>query len=327
MRTICAVALLLGLVLPGAAASKAARPPPYRLHQLDGDAFPAPTIVESEFGGDYTRVAFVPVAESDQAAQTLIDTIPAPPQQELTFENKGRTLKYLAVGDLSKPAKIIFVYVHGLGDNRTQGVHEKRFGGTFARLKRLAAENDAIYLSPDFSGFGGEAERQIAALITDYAGRSPGAPVFVACISLGGKLCWRLAKNAGDTSPLRGILLFGAPVDRAFLKHIASPPLHVFLGIGSKDAFTSWKSEDTFFRDVKTTAPGYPIKLTIFDGGEHATAMRLTDWVEVINWMLAGDDARNKAIPSAVAVGPPCPRPRPGGPDAGRGLTSYCGKP
>jgi hypothetical protein len=323
MRMILAAAVLLGLVLP--AASKATRPPPYRLQPLEGDAFPAPTILESEFGGDYARVAFVPVAESDQAGRTLIDAIPAPPQQELTFENNGSTLKYLAVGDLSKPAKMILVYVHGLGDDRSQGVHEKRFGGTFARLKRLAAENNVIYLSPDFSGFGREAEGQIAALITDYAGRSPGAPVFIACISLGGNLCWRLAENAGDASPLRGILVFGAP-DRGFLKHIASPPVSVYLGIGTKDAFTSWKSEDTFFRDVKTAAPDYPIKLTIFEGGEHATAIRLTDWVEVLNWMLAGGDARNKPIPSAVAAGPPCPRPRPG-PDAGRGPTSYCGKP
>jgi len=319
-----AAAVLLALMLP--AASKAARPAPYRVHPLKGDAFPAPAILASEFDGDYARVAFVPVAESDRAAETLIDAIPAPPQQELTFANSGRTLKYLAVGDLSKPAKMVLVYVHGLGDDRSQGVHEKQFGGTFARLKRLAVENNAIYLSPDFSGFGRRAEGQIAGLINDYAGRSPGAPVFVACLSLGCKLCWRLAEDAGEASPLRGILFFSAPVDRGFLKHVASTQVHVYLGIGSKDAFTSWKSEDAFFRDVKAAAPDYPIKLTIFDGGEHATTIRLTDWVEVLNWMLAGSDARKAQGPAATAGGPPCPRPRPG-PDAGREPARYCGKP
>src|SRR5437588_7852312 len=98
--------------------------------------------------------------------------MPAPPQQELTFANAGTMLKYFAVGDLSKPAKMIFVFVHGLGDDRSQGVHETRFSGTFARLKRLAVENDAIYLSPGFDGFGREAEGEIAALIAEYAGRS-----------------------------------------------------------------------------------------------------------------------------------------------------------
>jgi hypothetical protein len=220
---------------------------------------------------------------------------------------------------------MIFVFVHGLGDNRSQGMHEKLFGGSFARLRRLLADNDAIYLAPDFSGYGGEAAGQISALIADYASRSPGAPVFVGCLSLGGKVCWRLAEDAGDASPLRGVLVFSAPVDRGFLKHVASTQMHLYLAIGTKDAFTGWKSQDVFFRDVKTAAPSYPIKLTIFDGGEHATTMRLTDWVAVLNWMLAGSDAGNKPVPAAVAAAPPCPRPRPS-PD-GRGPASYCGKP
>jgi pimeloyl-ACP methyl ester carboxylesterase len=321
LRITLAATVLFALVLP--AAAKAVHPAPYRLHQLKGDAPPALTVLESDFGGDYMRVAYVPAALSEQAAQAVIDTIPVAPQQELTFEHAGKTLKYLAVGDLSKPAKMILVYLHGFGDDRSQGVDEKRFGGNFARLKRLVAENDAIYLSPDFSGFGREAEDQVAALIADYAGRAPGAPVFVACISYGGSLCWRLAETAGESSPLRGILVFGAAVDRGFLKRVALNPLHVYVGIGTKDAFASWKSADAFFRDVKTAAPDYPIKLAIFDAGEHATAIRLTDWVEVLNWMLPANDAGSKPVASSLAGGPPCPRPRPGA--DGRGPSSYCG--
>src|SRR5262249_22962997 len=104
MRMMLSAAMLFQLALP--AASKAVHPAPYRVHPLKGDAFTARTILESEFGGDYARVAFVPVAESDQAAEPLLAAIPAPAQQELTFENGGRTLKYLAVGDISKPAKM-----------------------------------------------------------------------------------------------------------------------------------------------------------------------------------------------------------------------------
>jgi len=322
--SVVAAAVLLGLALP--AASKATRPPPpYRIHPLKGDAFPALSALDSEFGGDYTRFAYVPVADSDQAAASLLAAIPAPPQQDLTFDNAGRKLNYIAAGDLTKPAKMIFVFVHGLGDNRLQGTHEKLFGGSFARLRRLLADNDAIYLAPDFSGYGAEAAAEISALITDYAGRSPGAPVFVGCLSLGGGVCWRLAENAGPDSPIRGILIFSAPVDRAFLKHMATPPLRIYLAIGTKDAFTGWKTQDAFFRDVKTAAPDYPIKLSIFDGGEHATAMRLTDWTEVLNWMLAEPGAKPAAT-AAAAAEPPCPRARPD-PAAGHASTSYCGKP
>ena len=322
IRLILAAGALLALTLPGA--PKTAHPPPYRLHPLAGDAFTPPPILESDFGGDYARVAYVPVAASDQAAQTFLTAISAPPQQDLTFDNAGKKLKYVAAGDLSKPAKMIFVFVHGLGDDRWQGTHEKLFGGSFARLRRLLAENDAIYLAPDFSGYGREAAAQVAALIADYAGRSPGAMVFVGCLSLGGKVCWRLAEDAGEASPLRGILVFSAPVDRGLLKHVATPPVSVYLSIGTKDAFTGWKTEDAFFRDVKTAAPDYPIRLTIFDNGEHATAMRLTDWVAVLNWMLAQGETSNKSVAAGIASKPPCPRPRP---DAGRATTSYCGTP
>lgn len=311
-------AALLALALPATAAPEAAPPARYRLEPLKGDTFAAPAILQTEFDGDYARVAYVPAADSDRAAEALIGSIPAPPQQELTFEHNGRTLKYLAVGDLSKPAKMIFVYLHGFGDNRSQGMSETLFGGAFARLKRLALENDAIYISPDFSGFGGKAEGQIAALIADYAARFPGAPVFVACLSVGGKVCWRLAESADGSSPIRGILILSASVDRGFVKQVASTRVHIYLGMGTKDAFSNWKSHDALFREVKAAAPDYPIRLTIFDEGEHATAVRLTDWVAVLNWMLTGAEAPDRTIsaggaaePAGGAAEPPCPRPRP----------------
>jgi hypothetical protein len=325
MWGILAAALLWGLVLPAAAESKTAAPAPYRLQPLEGDGFTAPAVLRSEFDGDYLHFAYLPAAESDRIAEALVQASPAPPSQELTFEHEGRTLGYVVVGDLSKPARMIFVYLHGLGDDRSQGMREKLFGGAFARLKRLAVENDAIYISPDFSGFGSRAEGQVAALIADYAGRSPGAPVFVACLSAGGKVCWRLAEKADGSSALRGILLLGTKVDRGFAERVASSRVRVYLGVGVKDAFASWKSQDAFFRRVKAAAPDYPIRLAIFDKGEHATAMRLTDWVAVLNWMLAGADAGKGATSAVGAAEPPCPRRRPE-PGVER-LISYCGAP
>jgi hypothetical protein len=312
------------MALATTVAAKVKHPPPFRFQPLAGDTFPDLTVRASDFGGDLTRFAYVPAAVSDQSAQALIASIPAAAQQELTFQEAGRTFKYSAVGDLTKPAKAILVYVHGFAADRSQGIEEKKFGGNFARLTRLIAANGAIYLSPDFSGFGREAETEIAGLVADYAGRSPGAPVFIACVSMGGSLCWRLAEDADASSPLRGILVFGAPVDRAFLKHVAANPLHVYVGIGTKDAFASWKSADGFFHDVKSAAADYPIRLAIFDQGEHATAVRLTDWVQVLNWMLPGDEVAGKPAMPAVAAGQPCPRLRPD--PEGRVTVSNCGK-
>jgi predicted esterase len=321
LQAVLATVALLASLLP--AGAKTARPAPYRIEALKGDAFTVPTVLESDFGGDFVRVGYVPAAASDQAAAVLQASVPPAPQQELTFAHDGRTLKYFAVGDPSKPAKAIFVYVHGFGADRSQGMDETKFGGNFARLKRLVAVNGGIYLSPDFSGFGREAEGQIAALIADHVGRSPGAPVFVACISYGGGLCWRLAEAADETSPLRGVLVLGASVDRGFLKRKAVGRPHIYLGIGTRDSFASSRSAEAFYKQLKTADPGYPIKLTIFDAGEHGTAIRLTDWTAVLNWML--DEKGAKPIATSVAAGPPCPRPRPG-PD-GRAVSSYCGRP
>ena len=321
LQTVLLGVALLALVLPVGA--KTARPAPYHIEALQGDSFTVTTVLESDFGGDFVRVAYVPAAASDQAAAALQASVPPAPQQELTFAYGGRTLKYFAVGDLSKPARAIFVYVHGFGADRSQGTDETKFGGNIARLKRLMAANGGIYLSPDFSGFGHDAEGQIAALIADYVGRSPGAPVFVACISYGGGLCWRLAEAADPASPLRGVLVLAAPADRGFLKRATAGRPHLYLGIGTKDSFASSRSAEAFFRELKTADPGYPIKLTIFDAGEHGTAIRLTDWVAVLNWMLGVNGA--EPIASSVAAGPPCPRLRPG-PD-GHVAQSYCGKP
>src|SRR5581483_1151738 len=55
----------------------------------------------------------------------------------------------------------------------------------------------------------------------------------------------------------------------------------------------------------------YPIRLAVFDAGEHATAVRLTDWVQVLNWMLPGNEPDSNPVTRAGAAelglsDPPC---------------------
>ena len=140
---------------------------------------------------------------------------------------------------------------------------------------------------------------------------APGAKIFLVCISFGGKLCWRLAEDSEAAKLLGGVLILGAPVDGGFLGVEATldpaERVPVYLGQGTKDSFANWKSHVAFFTKVKEAIPDYPIRLTLFDEGEHATAIRLTDWHAVINWMLAADDGRANAAAPASAT-PPCPR-------------------
>jgi hypothetical protein len=289
---------------------------PYRLAAPPGDTFQRPAVLESLYEGDYTKVAYVPVTNpgnATDAAKPAID--PSIQGEELSFSAGGMDLQYVAVGKTSGPAKAIVVYLHGWGAGRSQGMDDTAFGGNFARIRKLMVHNGGVYLSPEFSGFGDKARGEIKALIAEYLVRSPGAPVFVACISRSGGLCWRLAEDPEAASQLAGVLLLSAPVDDAFLKAAAlqdpTSKLPLYLGHGNKDVFSSWKSHEAFFKKIKDSDPAYPIRFTLFDGGEHGTAIRLTDWQGVINWMLAEGDKRVKATALSASAGFPCPRLNP----------------
>ena len=108
----------------------------------------------------------------------------------------------MAVGT-TKDARIITLYLHGQGGSRKQGVDDFTFGGNFNRIKNLMADNGGLYLSPDFSDFGDKGAAEVAALIDIMRSKSPGAQVFVACGSMGGGLCWSLAKSRNRV-PLAG---------------------------------------------------------------------------------------------------------------------------
>lgn len=299
-----AASLMAGALLaalPAAAAEK------FRLTPLKDDTFTAPSVLETQFGGDLVKVAYIPVAKGDDAARPAVAD-PAP-VQELTYSSGGAVLKYAAAGETSD-AKIIVVYVHGWGANRSQGTDDGLFGGNLVRLRTLIARSGGVYLSADFSGFGSKGAADLTTLIRQYTANAPGAKVFLVCISFGGKLCWRLAENAETAMLLGGVLILGAPVDSGFLDDApAAERVPIYLGQGTKDSFANWKSHVAFFTKVKEAIPDYPIRLTLFDEGEHATAIRLTDWHTVINWMLAADDGpANAAAAAPSGATPPCPR-------------------
>ena len=72
--------------------------------------------------------------------------------------------------------------------------------------------------SPDFPDFGDKGAAQVAALIDHYAEQSPGAKIFVACGSMGGALCWKLAARKDTGGRINGLLLLGSLWDESFLR-------------------------------------------------------------------------------------------------------------
>ncbi len=171
-------------------------------------------------------------------------------QQDLTLRTAAGDIRHVAVGKTAG-ASLIVIYLHGQGGSRKQGVDDFTFGGNFNRIKNLAANNGGLYLSPDFSDFGGKGAGEVAALIAHYAEKSPGAPVFVACGSMGGGLCWELAKSGDVAGRLGGLLLLGSHWDDGFFGSAAfKRKVPVFFGQGSKrPGVSGGKAGSLFSRD------------------------------------------------------------------------------
>ncbi|MBN9234389.1 phospholipase [Mesorhizobium hungaricum] len=208
-------------------------------------------------------------------------------QQDLALTTDVGIIRHVAVGK-TEGAAIIVLYLHGQGGSRKQGVDDFTFGGNFNRIKNLMADNGGLYLSPDFSDFGDKGAAQVAALIGHYAERSPGAKIFVACGSMGGALCWKLAGRADTGNRIDGLLLLGSLWDDSFF---ASPAFKrrvpVFFGQGSKDPVFPIENQEAFFRSILAKSKAYPTRFVRFETGTHGTPIRMTDWRETLNWMLS----------------------------------------
>ena len=295
MRLLLALLALALLVGTGQAAAK------YRLGPFKDDLFKYPKVLATGNNGAFTLVEFVPARDLDGR-----DEVPekkAKPQYvSLDIDKKQKdqelvegTLKvpFVEVGDITKPVKAAFIFVHGDQGNRFQGVDDGTFGGNFNRLKNLMVRNDGLYLSPGVVDAKETGKAQVRLLANEVLKHSPKALIFVGCASSGGQICWDLFNNPTIRPHLGGILLLGATTGYSFVSTSPSAndphPVPIYIGHGNQDKIISWKVHDRLFKTVEALRPGYPIKFVVFDGGKHGTPMRMTDWRLVLNWMLEAD--------------------------------------
>lgn len=288
MRGFIAFLSILLLAAPAGAQSPALKP-------YKDDLFAYPAILSSEPGDVYRVVDYHEMRDingRDQIPErrvkgAYVSTAVRKVQKDLTLKTDAGAIRHFAVGR-TEGASVIVLYLHGQGGSRRQGVDDFTFGGNFNRIKNLMAQNGGLYLSPDFSDFGERGASEIAALIGHYAGRSPGAKVFVACGSMGGALCWRLAAGKDTGAEVDGLLLLGSLWDEGFL---ASPAfkrrIPVFFGQGSGDPVFPVGKQEAFFRAILGKSKNYPARFVRFETGTHGTPIRMTDWRETLNWMLS----------------------------------------
>lgn len=282
------LALLLLLPLASPASARALKP-------FKDELFAYPGILSSEAGSAYLVVDYREARDIDKRDQVperrvrskYVSTGVRKAQQDLALKADAGTIRHVAVGR-TEGAGIITIYLHGQGGSRKQGVDDFTFGGNFNRIKNLMAANGGLYLSPDFSDFGEKGAAEIAALISHYAEKSPGAKIFVACGSMGGMLCWQLASKGAVASQLSGLLLLGSLWDDGFLSSAAfKRRVPVFFGQGSRDPVFPVEKQEAFYRSILAKSPGYPARFVRFETGNHGTPIRMTDWRETLNWMLS----------------------------------------
>lgn len=270
----------------------------YRLAPYKDDLFAYPKVLESAYGGDYVKVEYVELRDIngrdeipvDKAKPEYLSLDTKAVERDMTLIDGRIKLPYIATGKIDGGAKAIVIYVHGRNGNRFQGANDGMFGGNFNRIKNLMVRNDGLYMSPGFPDLKNRGRDAAKALMKSYAATSPGAPIFVACGSLGGGICWRLIEDPEAAPMLAGILLLGSTNDKDFFRSPpatgASKKVPIYIGHGTRDSIIKWQSQKAFFDKVRRDVPGYPIRFALFDSGVHGTPIRMTDWRLVLNWML-----------------------------------------
>lgn len=264
------------------------------LKPFKDELFAYPATLSSGDNGAYTVLDYREMRDINQRDEVperrvhaqYIDPGVRKMQQDLMLKTDVGDVRYVAVGK-TQGAAIIVLYLHGQGGSRKQGVDDFTFGGNFNRLKNLMAENGGLYLSPDFPDFGDKGAAQVAALIDHYAETSPGAKIFVACGSMGGILCWKLADRKDIGARVSGLLLLGSLWDESFLTSPAfKRRVPVFFGQGSRDVVFQVEKQEAFFRSILAKSKTYPARFVRFETGTHGTPIRMVDWRGTLNWML-----------------------------------------
>ena len=279
---------------------------PYQLAPYKDDLFQYANILDRQFDGDFLLVEYNrtrdlyarDVERGTKVDPKYVSLDTEAVESEESLDVGGHTITYTAVGKTGGAAKAVVIFVHGLGTGRATGANDWIHGGNFNRIKNLMMRNDGVYISSSFSDFASKGTAEIKALVLAEANASPGAPVFLACASAGGNICWRLVRDPEIKPLIGGLIFLDSTMDTGYLKVAAALPpaerVPIHISNSKEDTILGWKSQLQFFRDMKATVPDYPIRFVLFTAGTHGISLRMTDWRVTLNWMLGLRPAQQK---------------------------------
>ncbi len=256
------------------------------------ELFSAQTVIESQDGGDFTRVDYDEMRDingrdsiperrvKDRYVSLKVRRV----QENQTLELRTGPLEVGRVGrDQGQAFTVIFI--HGRGGDRRLGLNDISFGGNFNRLKNLAAENGGTYYAPSIRSFDEKGVAEVAALIDHVSTQSGGRPVVLACASMGSFICWGISRDSRSVEQLSGMAILGGAPDPALPKSAAvKAKLPIWFTHGSRDSVYAAEDQISIYRQLR--AIGQPVRFTLFETGSHGTPVRMTDWRAVLNWLI-----------------------------------------
>ncbi|WP_168800938.1 alpha/beta hydrolase [Peteryoungia ipomoeae] len=207
-------------------------------------------------------------------------------QENQTLDLSSGPLDVARVGrDDGQAFSVIFI--HGRGGDRRLGMNDITFGGNFNRLKNLASENGGTYYAPSIATFDENGVAATAALIDHASQRSGGRPVVLACASMGSFICWGISRDAGAVSKLAGMAILGGAPDPELPKSAAAKAdLKIWFTHGSRDSVYNVSDVEAIYDKMQKV--GRDVRLTVYETGSHGTPVRMSDWRQVLNWILEG---------------------------------------
>ncbi len=252
--------------------------------------------IEVQNNGDFKILPYDPKRDINKRDElpvrkvrgNYVSSKPTREQIDTSITQDGRTVTHFAVGALNGNSKMTVIFLHGRDGSRHIGFSDEKFGGNFNRVKNLMFRNGGIYVSSDFTDFKKEGLKDISALVSHYRPKTSGKLV-IACGSMGSFLCWELVKDKKASAMIDGYVIMGGFPDPSFLASgnlttpAGNPP--IYFAHGSIDNVYNWENIHRYYKALRAKTPGYPVRLSLFDGGKHGTPVRMIDWRVALNWI------------------------------------------
>ncbi|MEX3008784.1 alpha/beta hydrolase [Hoeflea sp. TYP-13] len=258
--------------------------------------FAYPPVIESRDNGAFLKIDYRKERDIDRRDKiperrvkgNYVSMKPKRQQRAVTITASDIRVEAYEVGS-AKKAKFAVIFIHGRGGDRRLGAKDWTFGGNFNRLKNLSVRNGGVYYAPTIPSFDKNGLDHLKTLVTYIRHSAPGAPVILACGSMGSILCWQGSNDPGISSRLAGIIILGGTIDESFMRSAAyHAGVPVLLAHGSGDRVYDWRNQHALYQRVRYGSGDiYPIRFVLFQSGSHGTPIRMVDWRDTLNWMLA----------------------------------------